>query len=923
MGVPLNLFLEKMPAGRHRKLYILLGVGAPTILIYSPNETLQLIDSLSETIITLESLEREDCLFHVSMFSERSQIICREPAMFFAQAEDVADEPSDMVSGIHDKKVGVETNETIQFLDENLGTTVGWGYTSDPAQVADQAITNADLGSFLRRPVLIETLSWAVGGSPAALVSFEPWSVFFSDAAITRKIQNYSFIRCDLNIKIVLNGSPFLYGAAMLSYQPLQNNGAINVTPDVTSGGINYFNSFSQRPHVWISPQDGKGANLKLPFFFYKNWLQIQVLSDFANMGELTLLDFTGLQSANAQTGQTVTIQIFAWAENVEVSGPSIGLALQARDEYDGTVSKPASALAAFAGSLRSLPIIGSFATVTEMGAKAIAAGAAAIGYTNVPVISDVQPYKPRAFPNFASTEIGYPIDKLTLDCKAELSVDSTVYGGLPQDELAISYIAQKEAWFATMTWNTSSTADTLLFQGGIHPAIATNYESSSGQLYMSPSSMINSMFDFWRGDMILRFKVVASPFHKGRLRVTYDPAGNSTNISNTTTTTSSCFTTIVDIGKDTDFEMLIPYQQDLGWCTTLPMSEGRALWTVAPIPDFVHTPGVTNGSLTVRVLTELSAPVPTAPISVLVFARASSNVEFAGPRFALGEVNNQWSLFKAQARDEADVANITRIIAGSAPSISAKDRFLVNFGEAAVSLRQYLRRTAYSTTPWVQFNTGHGTIWTKIFSRLPVTFGYDPFGVSTAHQIVGTSTAKFNFSTVHPITFVSSCYVALRGSVDWHINPDSSYTVAAQNDGPYVVSSYRVYRQANSQAAESVIGIVTRESTDASLYPAAFMLAMDSGANGSSLTNEYTQAGLNVSIPQYNNYKFVGTNPSFTNSPFNNDNFSMAVLEVSLPACNSGFPVHMYAAIGTDFDCSYFLNVPTWFLYSSIPTPT
>lgn len=81
--------------------------------------------------------------------------------------------------------------------------------------------------------------------------------------------------------------------------------------------------------------------------------------------------------------------------------------------------------------------------------------------------------------------------------------------------------------------------------------------------------------------------------------------------------------------------------------------------------------------------------------------------------------------------------------------------------------------------------------------------------------------------------------------------------------------------------------------------------------------------------MPNYSRYKFQSTNPVNNNQGVSGDgsNLDRFVLQGTFPtpvSLTNGNPamLHSYAAIGVDFGLYYFLNVPTFYVYSSAPTP-
>ncbi len=211
-----------------------------------------------------------------------------------------------------------EIQETVSFSSTNPGEVV-------EAAPLDQVVTDrtigADLKDFLSRPALIQTYTWLESGSSA--LPFYPWKAFFTNPQIQYKLHNYAFLRCKLKIKVMINASPFYYGALQLHYSPLEGLKGDNATSDAANGVLV---PYSQRPCIYIYPQYNSGGEMELPFFYHKNWLSVNSATDMQNMGTLRFVPFTTLQSANGVTTSGVTVQVYAWAEDIELAVTTISL---------------------------------------------------------------------------------------------------------------------------------------------------------------------------------------------------------------------------------------------------------------------------------------------------------------------------------------------------------------------------------------------------------------------------------------------------------------------------------------------------------------------------------------------------------------------------------------------------------------------
>lgn len=840
-------------------------------------------------------------------------------AAFVRQSEEVEVHPSTGNAGASE-----ESQQTVNFIDEITGLQVGIPTPVDPVASTDE-VSAADLKGFLSRPVRIDSFTWSeTDASDIVKRTVYPWQAFFNDARIKYKLNNFGFIRCNLKVKVIINASPFYYGCMGMAYQPLEN-----LTPStiVLNNGQQTMIPFSQRPIVWMYAQDSAGGEMTLPFFYHKNWLKIGLSQHFQDMGQLDFLTYTTLQSANGAVGQGVTVQVYAWAEDVQLSASTVGLALQSKETEYGTgpVSAPATAIASAAGMLRSIPYIGKFMNATEIGARAVAGIASLFGYTNVPVIENTCPYQPRAFPMFASPEIGYPSEKLTLDPKNELSIDNSITGTDAYDPLAIDRLVQHESFLVRTTWATTNVTDDILFYSRVNPWMYRSTGTAVNSFVdFTPLAYVSRLFNDWRGDIIFRFKIIASPYHKGRLLIAFDPQGTAgTNLVNTTNTTSAVYTQIVDLGDTNDVEIRVPYQQALAFLQTRQSTDpANQQWSTSATPTWNAVDDLDNGCIVLRVLTALTAPVATAPVSILCYVRGADNMEFANPL----RVDQTLVPFMVQSvEQEVSQEGQQALAMGKGAEMAPHALYRVNFGECVRSLRPLLHRANYVWTQRDPTLTGstNTTIIKFTFGKLPPYGGFDPNGIHTATAIVGVGTKKYNFTDQTPLHWILPAFIGYRGSGVWSFNT-CQY-------GANVMPSVRVSRipgisQVMSESTYTA-AVTTRSQAASNLVQNSVATA-----SGTALTNQQTNAGLSVLCPNYNNYRFNSTAPGNTTVAPNTgvsaydgsdyDNFEFEATVNSNAISTPAVAIEKYWHAGPDFNPVFFLNVPTRYVQPNYPVP-
>lgn len=823
-----------------------------------------------------------------------------------------------------------ETSETVTFIDNAGGAYVDLPTTHNNVALVDNT-DDLGLGSFLARPTLIDTFTWSTSDVIGVKKQIKPWYLFLNSTAIKKKIDNYAFLRATLHVKVLINGTPFQYGALRACYSPLLGWVSDKIRTNPTSD-LPLAIPYSQQPGFFIYPQANSGGEMPLRFFLHKNWMDITSASEVQNMGTLTFFTFAPLNVAVTGGSTTVTARTYAWMTDVELMGSTSKLSLQG-DEYGvGPVSAPASAISAIASRLSTIPIIGRFARATEIGASAVSSVATLFGYTNVPVIEDVRPLHPMNAPMLASAHIGIPVQKLTLDPKQELSIDPSPHGIGSADELSLAYLKSKESFFGSVNWSTSDIAGTQLFNVRISPSLwgqvdvdNTSSVAIGKRVYHTPLSYVGAMFKQWRGDIIIRVKVVCTKFHKGRLKISYDPKGD---ISTTDPDENTVYTQILDIGEKDDIEFVIPYHQDLGWLNHDQTIQDN--WG----PGNVLAPraGIDNGIMTVRVLNTLTAP-SSGSLYLMFFVKGGDNFEYANPSGHIGpdDSNIVPSFFALQSEDTTDIV-ASRVIIGT-ESKPLPERYALNYGECVGSLRNILHRSmVFENTPLPSTTAGTFNVLRKVYKRMPYTPGFDPnWTGTTANKVVAASgTSGYVFNTMPHIAYISGMFLGYRGGVNYIITPSSELygyvddlrAVRATDPGAVTASQRYILNNANT-------GFASTTSRKAHFLNRDWYYR--DGFGGMGITSSRTNSSLVFNIPDYNNFNFSLVDPTTYVLGTNSDGTGIqnVVLQlllkrvaVSDPDTSVTMALQSEVSAGPDFTCLHFLCCPTLDYISGEPTP-
>lgn len=787
----------------------------------------------------------------------------------------------------------LQQNVTIE--DNNSGTLLDLSTKTN--YIMSTPAINAELADYVKRPVNIITVSWEEGATLG--LSYYPWKLYLNKTSLKRKFDNYYLMRGNLHIKLVINASPFYYGSGLLAYQPLYG---FNPAPILDGSDLEDRIPYSQRPNIYFDAASCKGGEMVLPFVYHKEWLNITSNSDVEGMGQLILKHYTVLKNANGVAGGTVDIQVFAWMEDLQLSGPTEKQTLQSDEYQTGPVSKIASAISRSTNALSQLPVIGPFMTATSAISKGIGDVAYSLGFSNPPNIDKVAYFKTATHPQLATTEISVPYEKLTIDSKNELSIDPKISGAELGDEMCISNFVQRESFLGLIPWAQTSVPDTAMFAAQISPTM-NQYEALTNQnsIYDTPMGHMARCFKYWRGDIIFRFRVVATPYHKGRVKIVWDPA-----MSPSSSALTESYTKIVDIAETRDFEFRVPYIQPTAYLKTSEEYNNQK-WNLTSL-----SPGATdNGVLEMKVFNKLTAPDATSDIAILVFVRAADNLEFAAPR----ELPYYISYYEVQSDDQ--ILSVDSIPS----SITDPNINLVYMGESIQSIRQLVKRMGKhcNMSDGATINNTYGSAYfTHTISRRPRYYGYDLDGPERAEGITVAGEKNFNWVSWHYITWFAPCFVAERGSINWIVNVDtlggSSRAFICRDDTLLAESYYYDYSEFPYTRSDASYGDI---------------VAGPNALSGVAEVNQLTQSVVAANIPMYNRVKFQSTSANARTLGISGDDsdtdsvyLGYKFMPHELPYIGKGGEgqTHLYVGAGVDYSLVFFLNVPVKYLYANTP---
>jgi hypothetical protein len=661
-----------------------------------------------------------------------------------------------------------------------------------------------DLQNFFERPIVLDEFEWST--TVRFYEFFDPWNLFLTNPRVANRMCNYHLLKGKLHLRFQVNGNGFYYGRLLVNYLPRYT--ADNLTLDRALIFPDNVEA-SQRPKIFIDPSLNEGGDLVCPFLCPTDTINL-VEGDWINMGRLSMRELNQLRHANGAT-DPITITVLAWMEDVVLSVPTAnniaGLAGQGgielepqmgvakkrkprvsvksnkSDEYgSGPVSGPASTVARIAGSLTNAPFIGPYARATELGASAVSSVAKIFGYSRAQTLAPTQTFTPRFLPNLANTNTPDTSNKIALDCKQELTIDPSVVGlDSGVDEMTVQSISTRESFIESTVWSQSDVPGQILWSIGVSPCVTTQYDPGAGDPieYHSTACNFAAMpFRFWRGSMRYRFQIVCSAYHKGRLRLQWDPYGYLNQEYNVQ------HTHIIDIAQDTDFSIDIGWGHECGWlyCTNLVTAEKfviRAPYT-GTASDLI-----TNGTLTVSVQNVLTAPNASAGTDVEIncFCSTCDDFEVAVPDC---ENINNITYFTAiipgsglepqsgveQQGDTEQTEEPSRPELWMTESRKGEKLDITDYstsvyhGESVTSFRNCLKR--YCNVGFIPATAGTGQVDFHNFYHDSYPPYPGPIGTDASWTIDAVKAENYNKNTL--FTYLSAAYIARRGGSRWKL---------------------------------------------------------------------------------------------------------------------------------------------------------
>lgn len=806
---------------------------------------------------------------------------------------------------------------------------------------------NTNIGDFLGRPIRIGSHSLANGSYLDT--SFNPWFDFLSNAAVINKLQNYSLLRGTMHVKFLINGGPMYFGDIICGYKPK------GVGFDFVQGNSDNVQDLfqrsilqSQRQHLILNPTSSTGGELTLPFFHDKNYLDLIDATDILDMGEISMISLAPLERAIGATDtQSITITVMAWMSDVTLAGPTTqGVLSQSgnmEDEYGkGIISRPAKAIARWAGKLTTVPEIGPYATATSLAAKGVGSLAELWGFSRPINVRPIDRYKHQVCGMLAPSSIDEAVEKLSYDPKQELTIDHGVTGAKLDDEMSISAITSKSSIIGYFNWSATAPENTLLGTINVTPCQCVQRNDGTSEYgiewVQTPLAHATFPFTYWRGGLKYRFRIMASDLHRGRLLFVYDPKGFS---SNTMPDTNTAFSRIIDLEETKDFTLPIHWFQTKSWAKvpTAPTDGSIAAGTASTDNQVDES----NGQLKIFILNELTSPDEdlTNSVRITLFISGADDYEVAVPqdnfirRVALGgsfthttfDANGAWS--QSGIVSQSGLLNNAKAAQAAKPGCEGSEMLepigsaskhnalaLVYNGETFDTFRDLLKRYNFSGA-FAKIDdsslAGLATLYRVHLPNFPMYNGRaETNGMYQQARTGGLNAVNFNISGRTLLNWLTPAYAARRGGIRY------KYMFGLEKN-------HSIFSIQASRAPPGFLpGPGTREyalNTTTTNKHGPYSQVQTTAHGGTAHTNAQVPV-LEIELPYYSDRKFEDASDIVTATQY--DNYQTHYLEIYDGArqTDGNVQIYQYVATGEDFNLTWYVNAPSFFIQDYILIP-
>lgn len=522
-----------------------------------------------------------------------------------------------------DESVQVQDEQVVEFRE--LGGVVSERTEPSSVRGYEGAVVDRlenSVKGFLERPIAVTYFDWkSVGLGGANLWTMDLPEAWLKRTMVAEKLTGFRYLRCNFRVRVQVNAQPFNAGLLMLWFRPLAQQCQYEESNAGHFGGVTGYR------HVVLDIATDTAAELVIPYV--ANVSHRDLTDGVGVLGRVFLTVYSPLTGSADVDGT-----IWLTAEDVDVQMPTT-VPLLGVDEMDG--SGAGSRDGVVSGVVRRVGQgVQNVAAYISWFTDALAESAEMFGFSKPVRMSDDQAVYLGYAANMTNFNGVSPAKVLALDHRN--CIDNTIVSDTMEDEMEIQHLLRKWIYTDRFLFSETKPQTSVLWRWPVSPLsciknkvtvsptpgrqIVRKYELSTMLSY------IGHMFEYWRGGIEYKFRIVKTAFHSGRIRVTYIP-GAAQSMDVGTVDTSKIMSKIVDLRDTHEFEFVVPFVSQMPW---------RHGSRASGVDDLALSDAACTGMIYVDVLNALRRPATAADtIEIVVESRAAPDFEYALPRMDPG----------------------------------------------------------------------------------------------------------------------------------------------------------------------------------------------------------------------------------------------------------------------------------------------
>jgi len=588
------------------------------------------------------------------------------------------------------------------------------------------------------------------------------------------------------------------------------------------------------------------------------------------------------------------------------------------KDNALGPGAKFASAVHAIFSTLSEVSFLKPYTTPIEVASKMGYEFAKEHGLSRPENTKSVTRVRDGHLFDLAQTDRADTSEILALDSANTLSIDPQTVN-LDQDEMDILTLAKRKSFFFTTTIAVVA-QDSVIASFRVRPSVAQTYGVSFTEYHYPIVSFCSLPFGYWRGTLKYTFQFVASAYHKGRFRITWDPYPSATNMvdSNFFNTT---YTQVLDLEGDRELTFSVPYAHFKPYLANTRYSADFSTSAIL-VPSSSD-----NGVISVMCLSPLVSPNTTSfqPIYMNVYLSAGDDFSLAYPD---DDKLTTLSYFSTSATDVVEPLDDSHEhqteILKSIPYPCA----LVANGENIMSIRALTKRVSFCYTKSVSVTASAASMFFSLYLQdfdRPLFRGNGTDGNWTY------STFTPNLSTHNFITHFEPCFVGRKGGYKVKYVPFFVYSNNNQiTPGLYSPISLQKVTIGDSSKMDygsvNIASYTTQNDYKRDYYGLLNSRGLIYPALGAGMIKYGSDNVVDASLPYYGDRKFlcarVINNPGTKSSGSYGWGNATRVSTFNMGATSSGtYNFSKFVSTRDDYSLFFYLSSPVCY-YSAFNSP-